>query len=95
MNPSELAPSRILERSDPVAAFLHNQLDAPARSRLTVALAGKADARMAIAQPVGTRGIEVLGFNDPAAARRVERGLGVLPSVRFDRHREGLGNPFP
>ena len=39
---------RILARSDPVAAFIHDQLDAPARAGLAAALAGKADPRQTL-----------------------------------------------
>ena len=43
-------------------------------------------ARMAVAQPVGTRGIEVLRFNDPAA--------GKLGPIAWQMHNAGLFDEY-
>jgi hypothetical protein len=43
-------------------------------------------ARMAIAQPVGTRAIELLGFHDPAAARAGPIALQMHNAQLFDEY---------
>jgi hypothetical protein len=45
-------------------------------------------ARMAIAQPVGTRGIELLGFHDPAAAREGPIALQMHNAQLFDEYKD-------
>ncbi len=57
-------------------------------AQVEILVNGKAGtARMAIAQPVGTRAIEVLGFNDPAAARRGPIALQMHNARLFDEYK--------
>ncbi len=53
-----------------------------------VADAGKGTARMAVAQPVGNKAVEVLDFNDPTAGKSGPIGLQMHNSGLFDEYKD-------
>ena len=53
-----------------------------------IADAGKGTARMAVAQPLGTRGVEVVDFKDPGAGKKGPIGWQMHNKGLFDEYRD-------